>query len=584
MSELENAVVIAHPFLAPVQQNDIVDALAPATWTATTRSFRFGPARDGLGDLADADWQQLLEDLARDEFELQRILSSATGPVIYFGMAPIPITLELGRRIGPTRRIVAYQQRHDSKSLAWPTVEQTVTAALLGIPDRLSPARGDVIVQVGCSHPVRLEDVRRVVPYPIAELSIDVEAPHEDVLRSEADVSAVAALFGDALDGITRWYPNCETIHLFAAVPPALALRMGAEINPTIHAKPIQTYQYASGRSPRYVGALVLGHRARPPLTNEQRRIAAATRNSLQRSLDDVRALTTLAIEPGTWLADVLGPAAAGLSPALHRLGPLGRNLAIADAEIAAHGEADGEFAWHAEDRLWIFDDRLLAALGGVLEGADLAIAGRLFLLHEAIHVAKQNLTSATADGMGRLPRVLEEIDYLADVWALVNEYARAVHAGEVEAASAPKFFRERVRVMTATFWAFDAANLPLAVIPIRRLNRYLIWYWIRIALERVDALDGVLRLLGTKPILELSGPRIRVVDNRVVFDLDPACFGDVELGLLQEGYRIVRVGTRAGAQVRALLEAVQAGQEARFLDALRGVFDGVVRDDVAND
>lgn len=132
---------------------------------------------------------------------------------------------------------------------------------------------------------------------------------------------------------------------------------------------------------------------------------------------------------------------------------------------------------------------------------------------------------------------------------------------------------------MTATFWMFDAADLPLSTIPVRRLNRYLIWYWIRIGLENVNDLDGVMRLLGTKPILELSGPRVRVIDGRVVFDLDPACFDGVELGLLHEGYRMVRVGTRAGAEVQSLLHAVRTGDETSFLAVLRGVFDSVAGD-----
>jgi hypothetical protein len=75
---------------------------------------------------------------------------------------------------------------------------------------------------------------------------------------------------------------------------------------------------------------------------------------------------------------------------------------------------------------------------------------------------------------------------------------------------------------------------------------------------------------------MELSGPRVRVIDNRVAFDLDPACFEDVELGLLHDGYRMVRVGTRAGAEVRALLGAVRIGDEAAFVTALHGVFDSV--------
>lgn len=576
MIDLADAVVIVHPCLAVVPEHEMVKALAPAALAISTRVFRFAGSHARLADLADADWQVLVNELGREEVELQRQLASTTGPAIYFGMAPIALTVELGRRLGPTRRVHVHQQRHDTKSWSWPGTDVTITARLLGVPSSVSPARGDVVVRVGCSHPVLPEDVRAVVPYPIAEISIEVAGPHEDVLQSEEDVTAVATKFGDALDAIARFLPNCETIHLFAAVPPALALRLGTEINPTIHGIPIQTYQYTNGRTPRYSCAIMLGRAVRLPLTPEQREVAAATRQAFRRSLATVCSFTDATADPDTWLEDLLGSSSARLPQALHRLGPLGRNRLIADAEISADREANGEFSWDPEARRWVLDDRLLAALGGRLTLADVEAAGRLFFLHEAIHVAKQGLTSANADRVGRLPRVLEEVDYLADVWALANDYARAVRAGEVDVANAPGFFREQVRVMTATFWAFDAGDLPLRSIPVRRLNRYLIWYWSRLALEAADDLDGVLRVLGTKPILELAGPRVRMMDNRVVLDLDPATFGDVELGLLADGYRIERVGTRAGAEVRALLEAVRNGDEAAFLRVLRGVFDSV--------
>jgi hypothetical protein len=579
MIDLADAVVIVHPLLATVPQHELVGALAPAAWTPTTRTLRFAASTLQLSDLADADWHRLLDELARDDAELQRQLSTTAGPVLYFGMAPIPIALELGRRLGPTRRIVAHQQRHDTKSWRWPCTGPTVTARLEGVPAAVSPARGDVVIRVSCSHPVPAEDIRHVVPYPIVELSVEVDGPHEDLLQSEGDVTLVASKFGDALDTIARCFPNCETIHLFAAVPPALAVRMGAEINPTIHAKPIQTYQYAHARSPRYSRAIVLGHRAPPALTSGERQLADSARDALRRSLVAVRALAEVELDPETWIEDLVGAAGAKLMPALRRLGPLGRNRTIVDADVADEREANGEFRWVPEARRWVFDDRLLAALGARLGSTEVEAAGRLFLLHEAIHVAKQGITSANADRVGRLPRVLEEVDYLADVWALVNDFGRAVRAGEADAGTAAAFFRDRLCVMTATFWTFDAAELPLSTIPVRRLNRYLIWYWIRIGLENVNDLDGVLRLLGTKPILELSGPRVRVIDGRVVFDLDPACFDGVELGLLHDGYRMVRVGTRAGAEVQSLLHAVRTGDETSFLAVLRGVFDSVAGD-----
>jgi hypothetical protein len=59
---------------------------------------------------------------------------------------------------------------------------------------------------------------------------------------------------------------------------------------------------------------------------------------------------------------------------------------------------------------------------------------------------------------------------------------------------------------------AFGGAD-PVRGIADRRLNRYLIWHWIRIGLKRVDDLDAMTRLLGSKPALEISGPQVRVLD-----------------------------------------------------------------------
>ncbi len=578
MIDLADAVVIVHPLLAPVPDSAMAEALSPAAWTASTRILRFAEANLQLSDLPDADWPSLVGDLERYEPELRGLLAASGGPIIYIGMAPIPIALELGRRLGSTRRVLAFQQRHDTKSWRWPTDDLTVKVNVSGAPVAPVLAQGDAVVRVSCSHPVLEEDVRAVVRHPIAEITIDVEGAHEDVLQSDADVTTVAGLFGKALDAVATYVRHCETIHLFAAVPPALAIRMGAEINPTIHGTPIVTYQYGADRTPRYGRAVVLAERVRPPLTAEQMQAAEVAREALRGSLSALAPLAALTLDPNAWPSQLIGDAARHLPPCLPRLGPLGRNQAVVGASVSDEREANGEFRWEPATRRWVLDDRLLATLGQRLAPGDLEAAGRLFFLHEAVHLAKQGITSANAEGVGRLPRVLEEVDYLADVWALVNEYGRALHVREIDAAAAPAYFRALVHTMTATFWAFDGGAAPLRWIPVRRLNRYLIWYWIRLGLERVDHLDDVMRLLGTKPILEIAGPRARVLDGRVVFDLDDAAFDDVELGVLDDGCRMVRVGTRAGAEVRALLAALQAGDERGFLGVLRGVFDSVAR------
>ena len=580
-TNLSGATVVVYPLLTTITDHEIEDALAPAVFGAGTFKVQLGERPLQLSELADLDWGAAHDGLTREiDARLIPAVKSGGGPVYYFGMPPIPLAIELGSRLGPAQRVLAYQQRHDSKSWRWPSDQPTVGAQLLGVPDVACQAKGDVIMRVTCSHPVTTDDAREVVPFAIGELHVEVANHHEDVLQSEADVTLVASKFGEALDRVRHLYPNCDTVHVFAAVPPALAVRLGTEINPTIH-RPLQTYQFSGRGKPRYTRALRVGERSLPDLSPAEREDAARARGAFARALEQIHALADLELPPDRWLEDLVGPAASVLRGPLRKLGPLGKNKAIVGARVDLDlHEAGGEFRFNAAARTWVFDDRLLAALAKRLNADEIEQAGRLFLLHEGIHIARQGLTTANAERVGRLPRVLEDADYLADVWALLNEYGRAVRAGEVDEVGAADFFRRVLTIMTATFWAFDAGGLPLRDVPVRRLNRYLIWYWQRLALERADTLEDVLASLATKPILEISGPRVSTSRSRVMFDLDPAYIEIVEFGALVGGFRVVRIGARPGAQVGTLLEALRLGDEQKFLDLLRGIFDSIDSED----
>lgn len=575
----EASLVVIHPVLTTITDGEVAAALGAAKVGLGTRMVRLQGRSLTLSELSELDWGAAQNELAREvDGRLVPALREHAGSLHYFGMLPIPLAIELGCMIGPTRAVRAYQQRHDSKAWTWPTDTETVTVKALESPQAVCHAKGDVILRVSCSHLTRSEVARAIVPFAIGELHVDVENPHEDVLRSEADVTLVSTKIGEALDRISHLYPNCDTIHVFAAVPPALAVRIGSEINPTIH-RPLQTYQYDGGADPPYVRALLVGARLAPPLTETQRENASRARTSFATALSQLQPLSAKESRRDEWLEEIFGSTAALFTPAFKKLGPLGKNKAIVGASVALDArEADGEFRFDPGKRVWIFDDRLLAALAERLDEHQIEKSARLFLLHESIHVAEQGITSATADGIGRLPRVLEEADYIADLWAQVHEYARALREGETDEARAPAFFRELLALATATFWAFDAAELPLRAIQVRRLNRYLLWYWQRLALEHADTIADVVRVLNAKPILEISGPRVSTSRGRVMLDLDPTYFQDLEFGALVSGFKVVRVGTRRGAAVDNILRALREGKETEFLQALRGVFDSIER------
>lgn len=576
--DLTEAVIVVHPALTAISDEAITEALSPSRFQPSTSLVRLPVVRHDLRDLASLDWASEHNALLTAiEAHVRPRLADHSGPLLYFGMAPIPLAIDLGHRIATTRASVAFQQVHARRSSwRWDSEEQTVRVDMTGQPAGVIHAKGDVVIRVSCSHTVLAEHTRRVVANPIGELDVLVVGPHEDVLKSDADVLAVATKFGEALDCASNYYPHADRVCVFASVPPALAFRLGTEINPTMH-RPVQTYQYDANGPVPYVPAIVVGARAPQPLTPEERDRAARARHVLVRSLQSLQQFPTPNAGSGQdWLADLLQCDCAPLPAALRRLRPLDHsNRAIVGAQVDIEcNVADGEFTFDQDGQRWVLDDMLLAALSDNLSERELEDAGRLFFLHEAVHVAAQGLTSANAFGVGRLPRVLEDADYLADLWAVLHELGRLQHSKVVSPTDAHRFLARQAHLITKVLWAFDAASRPVRYIPIRRLNRYLIWHWQAIRLSRAATLRDSLVALGTKPVLEVSGPRTFVNDGRVLFDLDPSQFDTAEFGALMDGYRIVRIGVRRGASVHGLLQAIREGDARAFITNLEGIFD----------
>lgn len=107
---LGEALVIVHPLRAPALERSLAEALAPAIWRATASSSRFAGSEPRLCDLSAAEWRRVLHETEASDPELLRLFSARTGPAIYFGLAPLSVAFELGRRLGPTHRVLAYHE------------------------------------------------------------------------------------------------------------------------------------------------------------------------------------------------------------------------------------------------------------------------------------------------------------------------------------------------------------------------------------------------------------------------------------------------------------------------------------------
>jgi len=564
---MSRPIAILQQWLDAVPEEGLESAAESEGAVVVYRAIELGDRSMRLAELAGVDWaaaqRQQAEHLGEHDLQGKKIF--------VLPVAPIPLAMDLGVRLGGFADVTVFQPHHVTKKWPWPGDDQTIE--ILPVPEPSVPchAAGPVIVRVSVSHVVEPDSSREVCPSRIGEFDISVKKPDEDALQSWADVVAVGKAFGRVLDLVHKLFPQCDRVHVFASVPLALAVQLGTQYNPTLH-RPIQTYQYVAKATPRYMPALVLGDLAAAQLSDEDRALAATARGVFEVALAELKTF----FSPLVGDAPPKAPLAQGFKPPRQvvDLGPLKTGKAILAASVDAEKtDVGGEFAFDQETGKWSFDDRLLSALAATLGGDELKLAARLFLLHEVIHVERQGITSSTAAGVGRFPRVLEEIDYSADVWAMFHEFERVASTSGM--ADPLGFLRSIVKVAIKTFWAFDAGALPLRNIQVRRLNRYLIWYWQLLRLNHASSVDQASAILSSKPVLEITGPRAYVENERVVLDLELKNSRPLELGVLLDG-GLVRRGVTEALRLRHLLQTLRMGQEGQFLNHLRAVFEDV--------
>jgi hypothetical protein len=514
--------------------------------------------------------------------------------IIYFGSAPIPLTVHLGFLLETWQQVMIIPHHHTRRVWGWAPDPGKPPARLLPpqFPTEKDRTPGEAIIRVSTSHLVDPSATRKVVPGSLVEIDLALEHPSEDAFSSVEEMLEVARAFRQALDLIGDRFQGIHCVHLFASVQPGMALLLGAQISKTMH-PPVQTYQYArhAENGPYHVPAVLVNRppRSEPaPLTPKQEEQAASDRACLAKDLERMEGLAEASKRGSAqgWLAGLLStpnehPDFRGHwrhLPALHSTPLLKTRVDTETRNIA------DSFRLAPPDNLWQLDEHWLARLASRLpEDTKRQQALRMLVFHELAHRGPQKLTRTSSREIGRFPRVLEEIDYQADVWTMLHEYVLARSHSPREVKDLPRFFMETVRIATETMWAFDDEGPPLREIQIRRFNRYLIWSWQYLLLERLDGqsaevtLDNILCILAQRPNIELAGPPIHTHDGRIFFNLDAARVKDPELAVYHEG-QLFRSGPRPDFRIDDLLAGVRERDGQKLREALRGAFEMTVR------
>ena len=473
--------------------------------------------------------------------------------IAYFGLTPIPVAFHFGYLVGNTHSYTIYQWHHQQQK--WfaeidpPTSGYSFALKPLLLPQEVQKGKGDVTIRISTSFRIDPPSSYEVVENPSNEFDIELTNPHPDSLHKQTNIAAIVNAFQVVLNAYANKLSDREQIHLFMAVSAGLPFALGTRINPTIYPF-VQTYQFSRDQAPKYKEAILISKDVndRVPLTDEDKKIAESVRGDWEKQLQvKIKPFikTITGKKSSNWVETICESDEEYKKVRQYLKSPWsevtdisGTSLVDDKISLDERNVEDG-FEYIEKTNTWLLDDGFLSGLKKRLDknqNTDLSQAGRLFFFHEALHYSKNghSLTREIATGIGQFPKVIEEADYQADVWALLSEYKYCkVHDPERLKDGVKNFFCNTIETAVETMWSFMDTGIELSSIQIRAMNRFLNWYWQWVRIEDLDGqgkLEEIVCILFDKPVIEFAGAPMALRAHRTYYKLNVKQQGILQL------------------------------------------------------
>lgn len=491
----------------------------------------------------DADMRAFSRDVELDQWQPQdRFLRGVAADVLanaakmggstaihYFGLAEVPHAVTLGAHIGDEVPVSLYEWNRESG--VWETGGTAIDVSTEGLP--LGPpvaVSGVAVVRIEVSARIADGEVHEAAGQDIlADVRIAVAEPQAGLVQGSATAELVRVEVRKAFSILQNHFPKLRQIHLFVAAPTSVCFAAGQAIKPR-NSVPCRTYRFRIAESrPRQQPAILIRLNPvveAPPLSAEDRLLAAdLRRDRAAPALQRVQAWAAQTADWESWFAGMSIPQISTVAP-FPTLPPLGRVVGREDGLFP-----DDVLEFSFSQGKWLIGDRLLVSWHRQFgrESASLDRVLRIFFAHEYIH-RFQGVSGSLATGIGRFGLCLEHVDYVADAYALLHEAAFEPGARDLS---------DLVDEMLQSLWAFDidsGINWP-----VRRLRRYLNWYWQWAVLHNRPQSPPA--ILATPPRIEMAGLDQFLEGPRHMVNLETGQFGrDLELAIVIETGELVRL------------------------------------------
>lgn len=507
-----------------------------------------------------------------------------------FSLAEVPSLIAFGAYCGDRIPLVMMDWDRDRALWRWPNGDQALTVNLAGLPQDVVRSTDPVVIRLELSATVTDEQVAAMVGVRrSADIRIRPKGPADSrvgLLQAVADTVVLRNAVRQVMGSLTATRPLTDTLHVFVAASCAASVIFGQELQ-LRNLSAVQTYRFRPGREAEaYSEGIMLREwpvEAPRRLTAEEHALATELKTTIwPEALEQVRRFAgemardtpdsldwreTLRSIPG--LLDL---------PGLPAVPPLYRHMDLERDAVSAQPYSAREYGYDKEARLWRFRDDTVLGLwraAAAIPDTGLAVA-RLFLFHEYLH-DYHGLRKLAAAQVGSFPNVLERIDYVADLFALLHQLELAWRGGLISSEeSARRYLADQIDLALRSIAAF-AGRPPHDRVQERTLRRRLNWHWRLTQVRRSPSLEVALLVLSRQPAIEISGLVHEAGARRIYVRLNRLdVTTDLAIGLVTEDDTFGRVVTQAAADLRQLVAAFRTADHQGVQEVMSAVFEQV--------
>jgi len=604
LADKKGFIVIQHSVLTEISDQECEEVIYQSFGNESTRLYfehlKIRPVPDYIShkNMDEINWREaaaIQEDLV--ENKLKPLLTKFPNyEVVYFGVSPIPLAVHLGYLMEDWRRVNIFLRHHkEVENQRWYQnldIENESIPSLVinGIPNDTYDIDDDVVVKVQVSYAINDAEIKKSITSDVAKtVNINLEKLQLD-LSSVQQCHEITDRFEDALKAIVDNLPNIDTIHLIATIPVGLAFLLGRKIRSNIN-RPVQTYQYNKNADLPYNPVLAINQSyvEFSPLTDKEIKKAKSIRRLFQKnSWQNLQSLIrnhkeqALRNPDDNWLDLILGNSISKGDMGTSYWGNLQQlhKTALTEKQFNLKENIDG-YEYSDVDESWGIGNRMIHDLNQRLpDTKDVERALRVVLIHEGLHYYQHNLSHITVEGIGRFPKIVEDADYQADIYAILYEYAytKIYAPTDLDDNNLGRFFAKTLDIALAALWSFNDPGTTMKVIQVRRLNRFLIWYWQCVALSdsRVKTIKDVIKILAIKPVIEIKGLSLKAEGERVECHLERYVESNLEIGIFINN-KIIRSGNTGYLMIPDLVKGFRDRNHQIIKSLLEGFYRGVM-------